>query len=489
MEPIGTITQYFPFIDEDTKNVLEDLMTKASDYYDFAQRLRELVLNKDSPIMVVYFAIYHSMLAMDFKYIEKIGKIYGHHQILGTNLFFSSAYQGNYEDVKKVHELADAVLATDPEDWIVLEMNLLKFEADMRNYPETMYRTSTMEKIRELIDSNPEFGFYEIQLHDYLSVRAHIDGDAEERLRRINEGLRVAEKFDDRVMVARFLISKGNIVMNYNREESRLLLQQAYQIVDTSVGIPVMYAEIIDKFGYLDAIRGEFDSAIRYFLQAINIRERSGLDIGNASLFLSTLYNVIGEPESGLDWGRMAENQFKSRPQLINRAVLNQIWSLILLKRLPEAQILLDTSKDLILRSGDESQFAWLNFVIGVLEMAQGEYALALSSVEQALRIYEKQGTAIIMELFFLHQLAKIEILSCNPGEVISLSLEILENRALSEDLPGILGLVLVLKADLAILNDDEKLLKEIISQLQSLSEKYNLQFLKPYYESLQNKL
>ena len=38
-------------------------------------------------------------------------------------------------------------------------------------------------------------------------------------------------------------------------------------------------------------------------------------------------------------------------------------------------------------------------------------------------------------------------------------------------------------------LNDDEELLREIIPQLQSLSEKDNLQFLKPYYESLQNKL
>jgi tetratricopeptide (TPR) repeat protein len=489
MEPIGTITQYFPLIDEDTKNVLEGIMAKASDYCDFVERLRELVLKTENPVMVVYFAIHHSMMALDFKHIERIENKYGHHQILCPGLFFSSAYQGTYDDVKKVHEMADAVLASDPEDWIALEMNLLKFEADMSNYPTTMYKTSTMERIRELIDSNPEFGFYEIQLYDYLTTRAHKDGDAEERLRCINKGHQVAEKFDDRVMVAHFLIKKGNVVMNYNREESRLLLQQAYQIVDTSIGSPMMYADIVDKLGVLDAIRGEFDSAIRHFLQVVTIRERAGLNSGNASLFLSTLYNMIGGQESGLEWGQMAENQFKSRPHLINRAVLNQIWSLILLKQLPEAQILLDTSKDSILRSGDESQLAWFNFVMGVLEMAQGEYELALSSVEQALRIYEKQGTAFIMELFFLHQLAKIEILSCNPGEVVSLSLEILEERALSEDLPGILGLVLVLKADIAILNDDEKLLREIIPHLQLLSEKDNLQFLKPYYESLKNKL
>ena len=49
MEPIGTITQYFPFIDEETRNVLESTMTEASDYYEFVQRLRDFVLSTDSP--------------------------------------------------------------------------------------------------------------------------------------------------------------------------------------------------------------------------------------------------------------------------------------------------------------------------------------------------------------------------------------------------------------------------------------------------------
>ncbi len=103
-------------------------MTEASDYYDFVQRLRDLVLKNDSPVMVVYFAIHHSMIALDYKPIDKIRAKYGNHQILGPNLFYSSAYQGTYEDVAKVHELADAVLATQPEDWIALEMNFMKFE-------------------------------------------------------------------------------------------------------------------------------------------------------------------------------------------------------------------------------------------------------------------------------------------------------------------------------------------------------------------------
>jgi tetratricopeptide (TPR) repeat protein len=489
MDPLGTITCYFPFIEEETKNVLESTMAEASDYYDFVHRLCEVVLNSDSPIMVVYFAIHHCILAMDYKLIEMIREKYGGHTILGPNLFISSAYEGTVEDVKKVHELADAVLATEPEDWLALEMHFMKFEADMRNYPQVMYSTSTMDKIQELIASDPRLGYYEVVLDDYLAIRAHADGDTEERIRCIERGIEVAEKFDDRLRLVYFLTRKAHIISDTNRAESKKLLEQAYQIVDTSLGTPAFFAEVLDRLSALDTIRGEYNSAITRYLQVVSIRERAGLNTGNASLVLSTLYNVIGEFESGLEWAQMAEDQFKSRPYLINRAVLNQIWSLILLKRQIEAQALLDTSRESILKSGDESQLAWLNFVTGILETEQGDFQLASSSIEEALRIYEQQGWAYQIQLIFLHHLAKIDVFSSESPDAITPSLAILEEKAVSEDLPGILGQVLLLKADIAIKNNDDAQLREIVQQLRELSEKEKLQFLKPYFDRLMKKL
>jgi tetratricopeptide (TPR) repeat protein len=489
MEPIGTITQYFPFIEEETKDVLELVMTEASDYYDFVQRLRSLVLDTDSPVMVVYFAIHHSMIAMDFKYIPKIGEKYGHHQILGPNLFAASVRLGDYENVKKIHELADAVLATKPKDWIALEMHFMKFEADMKNYPRTMYQTSTMNHIRKLIDSDSRFGFYEIVLNDWLAVRSQIDGDTEERLRCIDRGIEYAKKFDDKLRLAHLLTHKGSITMNFNRRTSRTALEEAFQLVESSLGNPSTYSTIVYYLGLLDAIRGEFDSAIDRCTKSATLQERAGLDTGNAASFLSIFYNVIGEPESGLEWGRMAEDQFRGRPYLIYHAVLFQIWSLILLKQLTKAQALIDSSRETILKSGNEDQLAWFHFVSGLLEMEDGDLSLALSSIEQGLKIYEQQGSMLLMENIFLYQLAKIEILSCSSGEVVSPSLAILEERAISEDLPGFLGMALILKADIALLNNEEGILRELIPQIQSLTEKRGLQFLKPYFGSLQKRL
>ncbi|MFW9958087.1 MAG: hypothetical protein ACFFCT_08450 [Candidatus Odinarchaeota archaeon] len=490
MDPLGTITQYFPFIEMKTKSVLERIMRESSDYYDFVHRLGDLVLNENPPIMVVYFSIHHCILAQEYPIIDMIREKYGENQlILCPNLFISSAFQGTYEDVKRVHEMADAILATNPEDWIALEMNFMKFEADMRNYPTTIYQQSTMDRIRELIDSNPDFGYYEIVLNDYLGTRALTDGDSEERLRCTERGLHFAEKFDDRLRLAHLLMRKAHITMNQNTKKSKELLEQAYSVVDTSLGIPSYYADILYNLSMLDAIRGEFDSAIKRCLQAVNFRERAGLDSGNASYFLALFYNIVGEAESGLEWGQMAEDQLKNRPYLINRAILNQIWSLILLKRLTEAQVLLDSVRESIMKSGDEKQLAWLHYVTGALEIEQGEYSLALSSIEQALRIIEKQQSAYMMELFFLHQLAMIEVSTSPSDEIISPSLAILEDKALSEDLPGILGQVLLLKAEIAIVDNDEAVLREIVSQLRLLTENENLRFLKTPFDVLLSKI
>ena len=489
MEPIGTITCYFSFIDDDTRTILEEHMEAASDYYDFVEKLGESVLTTDSPVMVVYFAVLHALLAHEFKLVDSIREKYEEHQILGPNLYFASVYQGTVEDTKKVHELADAVLETHPEDWIALEMNLMKFEVDMSTYPATIYQSSTMERIRELIESNPSFGFYEIILNDHLSLRAHADGDHDERMRCIDRGIQISEKFDDKVRMAFFMIRKASIIKDHDREGSRVLLEKAYHIVESFLGVPFGFANIIYFLSILNAIRGEYSAAISRCLKVVTLRERAGLDTGNVSLFLSTMYNVIGDPESGLEWAQMAESQYTGMPHVINRAILNQIWSLILLNRLTEANVLIDTSRESILKSGDERQLAWLHFVSGVLELVQGDTSLASSSIEQALRIYEQQGWALQIQLIFLHHLAKTEVYACTPTEAVAPSLAILEDKAISEDLPGILGQVLLLKADICIMNDDEACLRDIILQLRTLSERESLQFLKPYYDSLLRRL
>ena len=56
MKAMGTITKYYPFIDEDSKTILNSLMEDSSSYYDFVQSLCHVVLESDVPTNLAYIA-------------------------------------------------------------------------------------------------------------------------------------------------------------------------------------------------------------------------------------------------------------------------------------------------------------------------------------------------------------------------------------------------------------------------------------------------
>lgn len=174
MNSLGTITTYFPLIDSDTKQILETTMANSYDYSDFVALLKEKVINTDCNDSVVYFAIHHAAQLFDLKSIHEIGQKYEHYQILQPNIFFAAAVQGRIDALDKVKEAADVVLLTNSEDWLALEMRFMKFEAEMRTYPRTMYDSSNLDTIMKIINENPKFSFYETTLYDYLGVLALI---------------------------------------------------------------------------------------------------------------------------------------------------------------------------------------------------------------------------------------------------------------------------------------------------------------------------
>ncbi len=56
MKPMGTITKYYPFIDEETKSILNSLMDESSSYYDFVLRLSNMILANEVPVDLVFIA-------------------------------------------------------------------------------------------------------------------------------------------------------------------------------------------------------------------------------------------------------------------------------------------------------------------------------------------------------------------------------------------------------------------------------------------------
>ncbi|MHA1906832.1 MAG: hypothetical protein ACW98Y_06035 [Candidatus Thorarchaeota archaeon] len=481
MEPIGTITQYFPFLDKESKETLQIEMDAAYNYHDFVKGLNQRVLEEDCSDLAIYFALHHSALVLDMDSIEKIGRKYGKLPILRPNLFYASVYQGNVDDVEKVHESADAILKSNPPDWLVLEMRLLKFEVDMIQYPKTLYNSENFEEIEKLLEKSPELEFYENVLFDCLSEKAMRDGDAEEVIRCIDLAIKSTEKSNDIVRLAYHLRRKSDYLQTSDIVEAKRTLIRARDIMRT-LGNMAGEASILYYLSRLDALRGEYNLAIARCLEVIQIRESMDLSKGVYAIMLSTLYNAIGEPEAGLEWAKMAEVDFERHPAVKPRSILNQAWALILLGKNTVATLLIDSIRGDILKSGLETILAWLYFVSGVLDFAKGQYYEASANIEDALNLYEGKGyveNAVIF-MYYLAQLDAYRVMASqdDSDEHVTPWISLLEDKARGDDLPGILGQVLIVKIKIALSQNDDDSVRELVNEIKLLGQEPSLDFL-----------
>ncbi|MHA2003367.1 MAG: hypothetical protein ACW960_04595, partial [Candidatus Thorarchaeota archaeon] len=201
--------------------------------------------------------------------------------------------------------------------------------------------------------------------------------------------------------------------------------------------------------------------------------------VGAYALLLSDLYNIIKDPASGLEWGRFAEEDFESNPSVRQRAILNQAWSLCLLRLLDKASELIDSVREPIMKSGFEGNLGWLYFVTGVYEMVEGNLNNAAKNMEDAIELYEGKHP-VEYALIIMENLAQLDALRAEADfeerEIPWIAL--LEEKATSDDLPGILGQVLLLKAKLAYVHRDEGVLRELAEKIRTLSENPSMAFL-----------
>ncbi len=483
MEPIGTITRYFPFIDIETKRIIDTIMSESYNFRNFVDILCDKVCKLKAPNQTIFLAVHFAALLFDFERLDKISKKHGKLSIIRPNLFYGSAFQGRPEDLKKVRESADEVLSTPAPDWLALEMLMVKLEAENAEYPTQVYDTSTYDAIVSLIEENPDFDFYRSRLKDTMTIRAIRDGDVSGALELNQEAIDNSEKNNDINRLAHLLRTRAGILQSSDRLVSQDLLHRAMGLMD-SMGDQGGLADVLFLLSKLESIRGDYDSAIEHNLECVRIWESIGMPIGMPALTLSTLYNVIGDYDSGLEWANMAEDELTSRPVYQPRAILNQAWSMTIQRKLPEAHELVDSVRESMLKSGLESNLGWLYFISSVIEAAEEDYSSAAMSVEESLDIYERSG-GFVSFYICLHHRARVEVYSeqNEPSSDIESTgpwLTLLEEKARSENLPGILGQALLLKATSLMMKGAHSEVLMAIEQLSSLVNESNLEFLRP---------
>jgi tetratricopeptide (TPR) repeat protein len=442
VEPLGTITKYYKFIDEETQNTLNFIMEESSSYSDFVQRIVGVVLEKEVSADLVYIAAAQAWLVRNTELINAITEKYGDLVCIKPWRYVSGEVQYYQQDqFQDIKESLDQVLESSTDDWMIAEL-LLTYSFNLVIPLET---TRMLSIANEIMNQRSDLACVEPVVYLAEGYKIWMEGKTSEARVSCQKGLDLARANDDVVYEFFGLLYLANVTKNFNYRKGLDLFEQAYQIAQ-DLDVSYFIAEILNDSTMAYEIAGEYDLAISSQLDGINEYSEGGFDVRYS--ILSRLYAILGEGQQALEW---AERALQESTFYI--AYLRKARALIILNRFDEAEDVLNIANQMILQTGYDHYLARYHFVSSLLEMAKGEFLSAKRSLEQSYEIiFPLKGMVFLNET--LIALAKLDVAMLIQSErsdvvVQGKWLSKLEEHARSHDLPGIAMQAAMIRSEL----------------------------------------
>lgn len=431
MKPMGTITKYYPFIDEESKSILDSLIDESNSYYDFVQRLCNMVLEKDTSDNLVYIAAAQCWYA-DFSDLRNavLEKYNSLTSIRPWTYYWGTQESYKHENCQAILQSLDSALKPPIDSWIAAEL-LLAHAYNLAMRPEG---TNLLSKANTLLDKNPDLLCFKPLAYIAEGKINSVEAKASDAAAFNRKGYELARTISDAIYECLSLLSLGEITIRMNPQESLDLFEQAYQIAQ-DLEVPVFAGEALSNAGLVYEALGEYDFAISGQLESLNEYSAYGNEIVYA--ILSRLYAALGDGQQSLEWADRSLDDKEFHFGYLRRA-----RALIVLNRLDEAEETLDIASRKVLQAGSESALALYHFVSGLLDMARGEFANAMATLEQSYEIvYPQEEMVYLNETLIALATVEVALLPQSPKSNKATPrkwLSILESHARMFDMPGI---------------------------------------------------
>jgi tetratricopeptide (TPR) repeat protein len=448
MKPIGTITKYYPFIDEESKTILDSLMDESSSYFDFVQRLCTMVLENEVSINLSYLAAVQAWWCREKETMDRIQKKFDDKVCIkpwGYPIDSALSSQARYHD--DVVDVIEEAIETPLSDWMVAELHLLHV---FFHFPEDFDIPSLLEpleKAKNLSKSNLTLGCFESLICTFEGWVQRIEGDLKGAISDFQRSQQLAEKHDDSLHKYMSMICQAAALSTINIHESLSMYEELYNLAQ-DLDVPFLIAEVLNDSSLTYEKAGEYDLAISCQVENNKI---CGMN-STSSLILSRIYATLGNAPLALEWanqGLRFAGDLEIPPLYIRKA-----RALALLNRIDEAAQNLDIAHSLIMKTGSEVWLGHYNHVSGLFEHRRGDFPAAFVFFETALEIYERHQWGSY-ETIALLDLARTEIAlasqmkdhtnNVTPGKWLTK----LERHASERDLPGVRMQASLLRSEL----------------------------------------
>lgn len=446
MKPMGTITKYYPFIDDKSKSMLDSLMEQASSYNDLVLRLGETVLNDDVPLNLVFIAAVQTWWTRTEESMKSIQEKYkGEPCIRPWGYIHGTTMSDQIRSHDSVVAAIDKALETSLSDWMEIELHFLHSYFHYPAFGDVPSFYEPFEKAKNLIDSNPLLACFQPL---FLMFEGHAQGLEEQKRAEVasnRRGLELARNNDDKLYMYLNLEPLAHGMSQFDIQESLDLYQVMYDLAQ-DLDVPYMIAEVLFDSSLVFEFTGEYDLAISSLDESVKIL--GGGD--TVWTVLSKIYATLGDGQKALEWANQA---FEDVGQLeYSLLYLRKAWALALLNRVEEAEHNLDIAHSMILKTGIEGRLGVYYHVAGVIEIAKGDYQAALDFLEKSEEIMDR--LTIGYQIKVLLDLARVEILIAGQSKESFSSaplgkwLSTLEKYATDRNLPGIRMQAAMLKAE-----------------------------------------
>ncbi|MFW9835420.1 MAG: tetratricopeptide repeat protein [Candidatus Thorarchaeota archaeon] len=447
MKPLGTITMYYPFIDEETIDVIQTIMDDASSYYDFVEKLSEKVYESDVPETLAYIAAVHAWRVSATGAIQRISKKFG--SIPTISAWTTPLRKLPYEEMKWKFE---EIISNISVDWILAELLFLKCWCGRYSAPFTDVEKN-IEQAESFFEFRPDLECFLSAIYTVKGEWQFAYGDipaADEYYDRVME---IAHKYDDQFQIYLIKTTYPGFIRTYDSQRALMLQEEAYQMAKRFEA-PEKIAETLSDLGRIFETRGEYDLAIRAFNESLETFGSYEMEWyrepGDTPAFgLSRVYCELEDGKNAIEWintaFELAGPSAYDTPYMISQ----KAEALILVGNFREAVELLDLCNKLSLKAARLIFQATCGLATGLLELIQGDPLTAIQTLEPCLESVMSLPLSIYINRILI-ALAKAEIASNLSGlsEISEKWLSRLGRHALEKDLPGIFLIYVLLKAE-----------------------------------------
>jgi tetratricopeptide (TPR) repeat protein len=449
LKPMGTITKYYPFIDDESKSILDSLMEGSSSYYDFVQQLCDVVLEDEVPTNLAYIAAVQAWWCRLEASMKSIHEKYIDVPWIKPWIYYLGSMQRDQISLHDavVHSI-EAAIDSSPGDWIETELHLLHafFHWPLGDVSSLL---EPVEKAKNLIKTQSLLTCFESPICAFEGRAKGNEGNTKDSLVVLQKGKEIAEKNDDALYKYMNMLDEGNTLRCVNAQKASVVFEELYDLAQ-ELEASYFISEVLNDSSIVFETLGEYDLAISCQLEILKV-------IGDLRpsdtlwILLSRVYATLGDGPQALEWisrGLESSKPFESPTMLLLKA-----WALALMNRIDESERALDAANRPTIKSGLELVLGAYYHYSGVIEMKKGNLLTALDSLEHAWEVAERNpsGTNQNRVLF---DLARVEILIDNqtldltkvavPGRWLSK----LEALAVECDLPGVRMYAALLKSE-----------------------------------------